>query len=88
MSPVVNLTVKKERYEGDFRFQHVFIRVNSESLAFYGEQAETVEEKTLDHKLGNNYQVNSHPEFNLSSKDIRLSDMYLIQCCFIFSSAL
>ena len=57
MSPVVNLTVKKERYEGDFRFQHVFIRVNSESLAFYGEQAETVEEKTLDHKLGNNYQV-------------------------------
>ena len=54
MSPVVNLTVKKERYEGDFRFQHVFIRVNSESLAFYGEQAETVEEKTLDHKLGNN----------------------------------
>ena len=56
MSPVVNLTVEKERYEGDFRFQHVFIRVNSESLAFYGEQAEVVEQKTLDHKLGNNYQ--------------------------------
>ena len=56
MSPVVNLTVKKERYEGDFRFQHVFIRVNSESLAFYGEQAEAVEQKTLDYKLGNHYQ--------------------------------
>ena len=60
MSPVVNLTVEKERYEGDFRFQHVFIRVNSESLAFYGEQAETVEEKTLDHKLGNKYQLYAH----------------------------
>ena len=44
--------VKKERYEGDFRFQHVFIRVNSESLAFYGKDAETVEEKALDKKLG------------------------------------
>ena len=62
---LINLTVKKERFEGDFRFQHVFIRVNSESLAFYGEQAETVEEKTLDHKLGNNYQVWPRQEFNL-----------------------
>ena len=52
MSPVVNLMVKKERYEGDFRFQHVFIRVNSESLAFYGKEAETVEERALDKKLG------------------------------------
>ena len=52
MSPVVNLMVKNERYEGDFRFQHVFIRVNSESLAFYGKAAENVEEKTLDKKLG------------------------------------
>ena len=52
MSPVVNLMVKKERYEGDFRFQHVFIRVNSESLAFYGKEAENAEEKTLDKKLG------------------------------------
>ena len=52
MSPVVNLMVKNERYEGDFRFQHVFIRVNSESLAFYGKTAENVEEKTLDKKLG------------------------------------
>ena len=52
MSPVVNLMVKKERYEGDFRFQHVFIRVNSESLAFYGREAETVEESALDKKLG------------------------------------
>ena len=53
MSPVVNLMVKNERYEGDFRFQHVFIRVNSESLAFYGKKAEDVEQKTLDKKLGN-----------------------------------
>ena len=53
MSPVVNLMVKKERYEGDFRFQHVFIRVNSESLAFYGKEAESVEERALDKKLGN-----------------------------------
>ena len=52
MSPVVNLTVKKERYEGDFRFQHVFIRTNSESLAFYGNEAENVEKCNLDSKLG------------------------------------
>ena len=55
MSPVVNLMVKKERYEGDFRFQHVFIRVNSESLAFYGKEAENVEERNLDKKLGNSF---------------------------------
>ena len=50
MSPVVNLMVKNERYEGDFRFQHVFIRVNSESLSVYGKTAENGEEKTLDKK--------------------------------------
>ena len=86
MSPVVNLTVKKERYEGDFRFQHVFIRVNSESLAFYGEQAETVEEKTLDHKLGNNYQ--SWPIKNSILLATWLSDMLLHSMFFIFSSTL
>ena len=84
MSPVVNLTVKKERYEGDFRFQHVFIRVNSESLAFYGEQAETVEEKTLDHKLGNNYQVWPRQEFNFTAKRYVISYklvLSLVQLC-------
>ena len=36
MSPVVNATVEQERREGDFRFKHVGVRVDSESLAFQG----------------------------------------------------
>ena len=35
MSPIVNLTVEQERREGDFRFKHVAVRTNAESLAFH-----------------------------------------------------
>lgn len=35
MSPVVNYVYKKEKCEGDFRFKHMQIRVNAESMAFY-----------------------------------------------------
>uniref|UniRef100_T1JIZ5 ABC transporter domain-containing protein n=1 Tax=Strigamia maritima TaxID=126957 RepID=T1JIZ5_STRMM len=34
MSPLVGLVVQQEQREGDFRFKHMQIRVNSESLAF------------------------------------------------------
>ncbi len=40
MSPVVAATVEQEKREGDFRFRHVAVRVNSESLAFYGSAGE------------------------------------------------
>ncbi|XP_055337801.1 lysosomal cobalamin transporter ABCD4-like [Paramacrobiotus metropolitanus] len=35
MSPVINFVAKQERKEGDFRFKHMQIRANAESLAFY-----------------------------------------------------
>ncbi|XP_022787215.1 ATP-binding cassette sub-family D member 4-like [Stylophora pistillata] len=35
MSPIVNLVVKQEKLEGDFRFKHMQIRSNAESIAFY-----------------------------------------------------
>ena len=51
MSPVVRLTFKKERLEGDFRFKHVFVRTNSESLAFSGAKSEAVEHQDLNSQL-------------------------------------
>jgi len=36
MNPVVNKTAQLEKSEGDFRFKHMNIRDNSESLAFQG----------------------------------------------------
>ncbi|XP_046577579.1 lysosomal cobalamin transporter ABCD4-like [Haliotis rubra] len=35
MTPIVNLFYKREKREGDFRFKHMHIRVNSEQIAFY-----------------------------------------------------
>jgi ATP-binding cassette subfamily D (ALD) protein 4 len=35
MSPIVNQVYRQERLEGDFRFQHMQLRVHSESIAFY-----------------------------------------------------
>ncbi|XP_062503781.1 lysosomal cobalamin transporter ABCD4-like [Corticium candelabrum] len=35
MSPIVHLVYKQENLEGDFRFQHMQLRVHSESVAFY-----------------------------------------------------
>jgi ATP-binding cassette subfamily D (ALD) protein 4 len=49
MSPIVNLTAVQERREGDFRFKHVSVRVNSESLAFHG--SSRVESAKSDSKL-------------------------------------
>ena len=51
MSPVVRLTFKKESLEGDFRFKHVFVRTNAESLAFSGPKSELVEHGDLDNQL-------------------------------------
>ena len=45
------LTFRKEKMEGDFRYKHVFIRTNAESLAFCGTEAEEVEHKDLDGQL-------------------------------------
>jgi len=35
MTPIVTLVVKQEKLEGDFRFKHMQIRGNAESIAFY-----------------------------------------------------
>ncbi|ELT99191.1 hypothetical protein CAPTEDRAFT_108590, partial [Capitella teleta] len=35
MSAVVHLVYKQEKYEGDFRYKHMQIRSNAESVAFY-----------------------------------------------------
>ncbi|XP_067681736.1 lysosomal cobalamin transporter ABCD4-like [Haliotis asinina] len=35
MTPNINLFYKREKREGDFRFKHMHIRVNSEQVAFY-----------------------------------------------------
>ena len=49
MSPIVDLTATKERKEGDLRFKHVSVRVNSEALAFHG--SPRVESLKCDAKL-------------------------------------
>jgi len=36
MRPVVKITVEREKREGDFRFKHIQVRSNAESLAFHG----------------------------------------------------
>ncbi|XP_043930052.1 lysosomal cobalamin transporter ABCD4 isoform X1 [Protopterus annectens] len=35
MGPIISTLVQQERLEGDFRFKHMQIRVNAESVAFY-----------------------------------------------------
>jgi len=35
LTPIVGVVVKLERLEGDFRFKHMHIRSNAESIAFY-----------------------------------------------------
>lgn len=35
MSPIVKFVVKQEKCEGNFRFKHMQVRVNSESIAFH-----------------------------------------------------
>ncbi|XP_042860952.1 lysosomal cobalamin transporter ABCD4-like [Penaeus japonicus] len=35
MSPIVKFVMKQEKCEGDFRFKHMQVRVNSESVAFH-----------------------------------------------------
>jgi len=49
MSPIVALKVEEERREGDFRFKHVAVRTQAESLAFHG--SATVEAEKVDNKL-------------------------------------
>ena len=49
MSPIVDFTATKERKEGDLRFKHVSVRVNSEALAFHG--SPSVESAKCDAKL-------------------------------------
>lgn len=49
MSPVVRTTITREKHEGDFRFQHLQVRVNAESMAFY--QAEQIESYKCNNRL-------------------------------------
>eukprot|EP00088_Acartia_fossae_P044676 TRINITY_DN4756_c0_g1_i3.p1 TRINITY_DN4756_c0_g1~~TRINITY_DN4756_c0_g1_i3.p1 ORF type:complete len:669 (+),score=140.73 TRINITY_DN4756_c0_g1_i3:147-2153(+) len=49
MRPVITTTVLKERKEGEFRFKHLQVRSNAESLAFHG--APFIEQKKIDEKL-------------------------------------
>lgn len=49
MSPIVDLVVKQERNEGDFRYKHVNIRTNSESVVFL--QGSQTEQRKADAKL-------------------------------------
>ena len=51
MSVVVPWVVKQERREGDFRYKHMQIRTNSESLAFLTEGPARLEEKKTNRKL-------------------------------------
>ena len=49
MSPVVNLVYQQEKYEGHFRYQHMHVRTQSESIAFLG--GEQLEKKIADIRL-------------------------------------
>lgn len=49
MGPVVSRVFQQEQQEGDFRFKHVQVRTNVESIAFY--QAATLEKKKMDRRL-------------------------------------
>ncbi|CAL8138180.1 unnamed protein product [Orchesella dallaii] len=49
MTPIVRFVVKQEKCEGDFRFLHMLVRVNSESIAF--QQASLVEGEKVEDAL-------------------------------------
>ncbi|XP_064920022.1 lysosomal cobalamin transporter ABCD4 isoform X1 [Columba livia] len=49
MSPIVSKLVQQEKLEGDFRFKHMQIRVNAETVAFY--RAGRVEHMRTDRRL-------------------------------------
>lgn len=49
MGPIVSKLVEQEKLEGDFRFKHMQIRVNAESVAFY--RAGKVEHLRTDSRL-------------------------------------
>ncbi|XP_063146168.1 lysosomal cobalamin transporter ABCD4 isoform X4 [Candoia aspera] len=51
MSPIVSKLVHQEKLEGDFRFKHMQLRVNAESVAFY--RAGEVEHMRTNYKLQN-----------------------------------
>lgn len=49
MGPIISTLVQQERLEGDFRFKHMQIRVNAESIAFF--RAGNVEHIRTNHRL-------------------------------------
>ncbi|CAM1322394.1 Uncharacterised protein g8078 [Pycnogonum litorale] len=49
LSPIVRTTAELEKQEGNFRYQHMHIRVYAESIALQG--SEVIEEKLVDEKL-------------------------------------
>ncbi|KAL7992555.1 hypothetical protein Chor_016811 [Crotalus horridus] len=51
MSPIISKLVHQEKLEGDFRFKHMQLRVNAESVAFY--RAGEVEHMRTNYKLQN-----------------------------------
>lgn len=51
MSPIVSWVVRQERREGDFRYKHMQIRSNAESLAFLTGGPARLEETKSNKKL-------------------------------------
>ncbi|GAU92943.1 hypothetical protein RvY_04954-2 [Ramazzottius varieornatus] len=83
MSPVINYVVKQEKREGDFRFKHVQIRTNAESLAFY--DCGHLEERRLNSRLSKLLSV----ELNLTNFQLPLNCMLFtcrVLCVNRFSS--
>jgi ATP-binding cassette subfamily D (ALD) protein 4 len=59
ISPIVTLWFKQEALEGNFRFSHVLLRTNAESVAFYdGEIKEReINEKYFNEIIGNKWKI-------------------------------
>lgn len=52
MGPVTNYTYKQEKYEGDFRYNHVRLRTHAESIALYsGGQEASWQLNAMFHRL-------------------------------------
>jgi len=58
MKPVINTTVNLEKREGDFRFKHIMVRSNAESLAFHGDPH--IENKKVNEKLNDVCSTQQH----------------------------
>uniref|UniRef100_A0A4W4FBU7 ABC transporter domain-containing protein n=1 Tax=Electrophorus electricus TaxID=8005 RepID=A0A4W4FBU7_ELEEL len=66
MGPIVSTLIEQEKLEGDFRFKHMQIRMNAESVAFY--RAGKVEHMRTDWRLHNLL----HTQKNLMNRELWL----------------